>query len=163
MAKKTPKKKRKKPGGRKGRSGPPGNQNAKGHSYGGPRPNSGAPKGNLNNLQSGIGVYKKHGLLPAEVGWIVTEFTQRLDNEIAERFGDDVPFEVECLKETAISNFAVAQLRARWAGQGQLEPEKRDKFLQGFLTALDKRDSKVRAIHERTPDKDPWKTINQEQ
>ena len=100
------------------------------------------------------------GDLPAEVQIHIENFAERLDTEIAERFPDGQTFEVECLRETCISAYAVAQLRARYAGEEGLDPEVRDKFLGGFLYALDKRDQKITAIYELNRDNDPWALID---
>jgi hypothetical protein len=101
------------------------------------------PRGNGNAVTHGVYHYLATGELPADVRERVDEFAVDLDGAIAERHGDGaVPFAVRCRRETAISNYAVAMLRARWTGQ-ELSVELKDKLVQGALNCLDKRDAKV--------------------
>src|SRR5262245_60254246 len=96
-------------------------------------PGSGPPK-NTNAVTHGVHHFLATGNLPAEVRPQVDAFVSEWDQAISKRFRDEpIPLLVRCLRETAISNFAVACLRARWAGQPDLTPAVRNHFIEGAL------------------------------
>ena len=123
-------------------SGPLGNSHARGNSGGG------APRQNTNAMTHGSYHFMATGKLPPAVQDDADDFARRLGAAVRDRYGNDTPFDIECLQQTANANYCVALCRAHWTGE-DLSITEKDRLWTEALACLDKRDSKVQEMNLR--------------